>query len=308
MRRHRGRPGEPGRCLLPLPAPLQLLLLWLACGALGGPAVAAELRICQADPQRYAYRMALSTLILQRTETASQATKKTATQLRAYEDGPDPTQERCLGLLREGRVDLVYLAPSEQLLREFASIPVDLHKGMLGYRLLLIHKQDQALFAQIDSLDGLRQLSGGFGRQWTDYGLFARNRLPVVGVAQGQSLLAMLQSRRFHYFHRALHEAWAELDAHPALDQLMVEPRLALHYPFPVYYMFRKQDQALRQRFEQGLARIQADGSFDALFLRHFQAIARRARLSTRTIIEIEYPLPAGLPAVDASLWLKSPP
>ncbi|MCV2363433.1 transporter substrate-binding domain-containing protein [Paucibacter sp. DJ1R-11] len=277
------------------------LLCWVGLLLLPRPAQAAELRICQADPQRYAYRMALTRLILERTERPGERS-----QLRAYADGPDPTQERCLGLLRQGQVDLAYLPPSEELLREFSSIKIDLHKGMLGYRLLLIHKKDRALFEQVNSLADLRQLTGGFGRQWADFGMFERNGLPVVGVAQGSALLPMLQSGRFHYFHRGLHEAWAELEANPEIKQLMVEPRIALHYPFPVYYMFRADKLALRQRFEKGLERIQADGSFDQLFLQHFQTIARRARLDSRTVIEIEQPLPQGLPPVDTQLWRKS--
>lgn len=289
-----------------------LLALALSCAqaGTGHPLGAAEgqarssaepqvLTLCQADPQRYAYRMALTRLLLARTAAPGERTE-----LRPYAPGPDPTQERCLGLLRQGLVDLVYLPPQAELLREFSAIPFDLHQGMLGYRLLLIHKKDQARFAAVHDLAGLRQLTGGFGRQWADFALFERNQLPVVGVAQGQSLLAMLQSGRFQYFHRGLHEAWAELEANPQLDQLMVEPHLALHYRFPVYYLFRKDRAALRQRMERGLALIQADGSFAALFRQHFQAIARRAQLGNRTILEIDAPLPPGLPPEDSRLWL----
>ena len=44
---------------------------------------------------------------------------------------------RCLHLLQERQVDLAFVPPTAERLRDFAVIPVDLHQGMLGYRLLL---------------------------------------------------------------------------------------------------------------------------------------------------------------------------
>lgn len=85
----------------------------------------------------------------------------------------------------------------------------------------------------------------------------------------------------------------------------MVEPRLALTYPMPVYFTFNRQDQALRQRFEEGLRLIQADGSFAALFQRHFGTIAERAALQRRRLIHLDYPSAVGLPATTSPAWLK---
>ncbi|MCV2369097.1 hypothetical protein [Roseateles oligotrophus] len=278
----------------------RIFVLLLAPLLLSLPVRAIDIRVCQAEQSRYSYRMELARLLLARTAQADEVV-----QLRPYASGPDPTQQRCLALLREQRVDLVYLPPSNALLDEFASIKIDLHKGMLGYRLLLINKKDEGLFAKVQTLADLRQLTAGFGQQWSDFSMFELNQLPVVGVAQTDNLLSMLDRGRFHYFHRGLHEAWAELERNPQLHNLMVEPHLALAYPFPVYFMFNAKDQALKQRFERGFAMVMADGSFDALFMREFGGLARQAQLRSRTIIEINYPVPDKLPKVDSRLWLK---
>ena len=276
------------------------LLFWLSLWLISAPAQATDVRVCQAEPGRYSYRMDLARLLLARTANSGEVSR-----LLPHSPGPDPTQQRCVALLREQAVDLVYLPPSDALLNEFAAIKIDLHKGMLGYRLLLINKKDAALFARVKTLDDLRQLTAGFGQQWADFPMFERNRLPVVGVAQPNTLLQMLERERFHYFHRGLHEAWVELEQNPQLAKLMVEAHLALAYPFPVYFMFNPKNQALKQRFERGFELIQADGSFDALFMHEFGALARRARLPSRTLIAIDFPIPANLPAVDSRLWLK---
>jgi hypothetical protein len=278
---------------------LQILLLallsTLSLTALG----AAQLRLCQHAPDKYAYRLELTELILQRT-----AARYGALNI-APSDQEDPAQERCLIMLRDGLADVVFMPPTEQRLHDFAVIPFDLHAGMLGYRLLLIHRADAARFAQINTLEQLQQMTGGFGNQWGDYVIFARNHLPVVGMANPHNLLAMLNKHRFDYFHRGLHEAWAELQAHgDEFPDLMVEPHLALVYDLPVYFTFNRNNQQLRQRFEDGLTQIRADGSLRALFLRYYGQIAEQAQLQKRTLIPLSYPNPVGLAPIDTSLWL----
>lgn len=276
--------------------------VWLAaCLLLPGLVAGDNLRICQADSSRYGYRIALAQLILDKTRLPGTRIDR----LLPLATGRDPSQDRCLALLRQGEVSLLYLPPSEERLAEFDAIKIDLHQGILGYRLLLIHRKDQELFAQVQGLEQLRNLVGGFGAQWTDFKLFERNGLPVVGVSQTENLLAMLEAGRFQYFHRGLHEAWAELEQHPELTQLMVEPRLALAYPLPVYFLFNKKDVALRQRFERGLQIIRNDGSFKALFLREFGPTLARAQLKRRLIIRIDYPLPGGVPPAEPPFWLN---
>jgi hypothetical protein len=276
-----------------------LLALVSALPFSAAPLSAAQLRLCQHAPEKYAYRLELTQLILQRTaQRYGELNIVPSTQ-------QDPAQGRCLIMLRDGLVDLVFVPPTEQRLHDFAVIPFDLHAGMLGYRLLLIHRDDAARFAQINNLEQLRQMTGGFGSQWGDFVIFARNHLPVVGMANPNNLLAMLNKHRFDYFHRGLHEAWADLQAHGAeFPELMVEPHLALVYDLPVYFTFNRSNQPLRQRFEEGLAQIRADGSFRALFLRHYGQIAEQAQLQKRTLIPLSYPNPAGLAPIDTGLWL----
>nr|WP_298144187.1 hypothetical protein [uncultured Pseudomonas sp.] len=257
------------------------------------------LRVCQHEPEKYGYRLELVELILERT-----AKRYGARQILPG-DGQDPPQDRCLALLRKGLVDLAYVPPTEERQRDFLMLPFDLHNGMLGYRVLLIHRADAARFARVNNIDDLRQLLGGFGSQWSDYALFAHNRLPVVGVVNPDNLLPMLDKHRFAYYHRGLHEAWKELAAHAQqYPQLMVEPHLALVYNLPVYFTFNRDDPGLKQRFAEGLAQIRADGSFRALFLHHFGELAKQAQLDKRTLIPLENPSFSGQPSRDTSLWL----
>lgn len=262
---------------------------------------ADELRVCQHDPGRYAYRIELANLILART-AASHGELHIAP---AVVD--DPPQERCLLQLRDGEMDLAYVPPNAERLQQFDMLPFDIHAGMLGYRLLLIRREDAARFARVRTVEDLRQFRGGFVSQWSDFSRFALNRLPVVGTSRPENLLAMLESHRFDYYHRALHEVWPEIDGAGAArhPDLMVEPNLVLVYQLPVYFTFNRGNVALRERFSEGIRLIQADGSFQQLLYRHFGKEVARSRLSERRLLILDNDLPEGLPEADSRFWLQ---
>lgn len=276
-----------------------LSLFWLSLPAAVSAASSKHLSVCQHDEVRYAYRLELANLILEKTASTYGRSEIFPAQ------GGDPTQQRCLALLGSGHVDLVFVPPTEDRLRDFDYVPIDLHNGMLGYRVFIIHQDDRDLFARVQSLADLQNMVGGFGSQWGDFKVFALNGLPVVGAANSENLLAMLQQKRFNYFHRGLHEAWAEVEAYQErYPDLIVEERVALVYPLPVYFMFNKANTKLKQRFEEGFRIIKADGSFKSLFNRHFGHLVEKANLHRRVLIPISYPNPEGLPPIDTSLWL----
>lgn len=245
-------------------------------------------RLCQTESPRYDYRLALTRLVLEKT-----APPGTPVALQRYGTGPDPSQERCLELLRSGDVDLVYLPPSPSRLADYAALPTDLYAGRLGYRLLLIRKEDAPAFATIQTLEQLRRMTGGFGRQWADLAVFEANGLPVVTGPGTDALLGMLKAHRFDYLHRAVTEVYAELASHEGSEALMVEPHLALHYSLPVYFMARPDRQPLLRRLQLGLQRARQDGSWGRLIEQHLGRDWARAGIDRRRVLELASPWPA---------------
>lgn len=263
---------------------------------------AAEVKVCQTEKAKYKYRLSLANLLLRKTEFRYGPAKIVPYRINRN----DPTQGRCIEELKSGNVDLVFLPPTEQRLKEMSSIKIDIHNGMLGYRVFLIDKKNKEKFSTIKTLEDLRKFNGGFGSQWGDFKVFALNELPVVGLVEQQFLLPMLAHGRFDYFHRGLNEAWAENEAHKdELPSLMVEETIALVYDLPVYYMFNKTDLKLKERFELGFEIIIRDKSFNALFMEYFGDVVRKAAMEKRTLIRIKYSGPTGLPPIDTRLWLK---
>jgi len=272
------------------------LLFWVLFAPMN--ALGDDVIVGQTEKAKYSYRLQLTELILKKT-TPEFGIGKIVAYARK-----DPTQKRATMLLSDGKIDLMYLPPTDERLRRFSVIKIDIHNGMLGYRVFIIRKSDQERFAKVANIDDLRAFVGGFGLHWGDFSMFKLNRLPVVGVADAKMLLPMLNVGRFDYFHRGLHEAWAEVEAsQQKLPTLMVEKTITLVYDYPVYFMFNKASKRLKKRFEKGFEVIKADGSFKRLFLSNFGKIFQKTNIKNRTMIHIRYPLPKGLPPVAPILW-----
>lgn len=261
---------------------------------------AMTIRYFQTD-LRYAYRIELLRLALNETR----------------EDGPfvlEPipeavTQNRGLQLLASNRIDVAFLPTSVEREQRLRPVRIPMLRGLLGYRVLLIQDQDRDRFRDVQSLDQLRQFTGGFGTQWADMAILRHNRLKIQGVANYDALFEMLSWGRFDYFPRGVNEAWNELaERRDALPHLMVEPHIALYYPYPVYFFVNRDNEALAARIEKGLRRALESGAFRELFLKYHQDAIDRARIPERTLLRLENPLlPPGTPPIDTHWWLPEP-
>ena len=279
---------------------MKIVIVFLALMLVNSTAWSADIRVCQTEKSKYKYRLELAKLILNKTTTEFGPAQITRPSQK------DPTQSRCIHLLENNSIDLVYLPATAERLSSMEVLKIDMHNGMLGYRVLLINRKDKDRFSKVKTIDDLRKFKGGFGKQWGDFKIFKLNDLPVVGATNTQVLLKMLNINRFEYFHRGLHEAWEEVGANQGeFPDIMVEETIALFYDFPVYFMFNKTNHNLKKRFETGFQLILKDGSYKELYLKNFGTYAQKANLKNRVLIPIEYPTPKGLPPVDTSLWLE---
>jgi hypothetical protein len=119
----------------------------------------------------------------------------------------------------------------------------------------------------------------------------------------------MLAAGRFDALSRGAGEIEHDLDERrKELPGIVVERSLVLHYPLPVYFWFRADEEgkALAERVGLGLRQMVADGSLDGLFHQEFDPILASLDLAHRHIIELKNPLlSADEPLADSSLWYK---
>lgn len=243
-------------------------------------------------------------------EALTIALEKTKAEYGDYElivaDNP-MTGSRFVEEVKSGEtVNVIWRTYSPELSNALIPIYIDPRKGLLGYRLFLIRKEDQAKFAEVKTLSDLQNFTSGQGQDWLDIQVFEHNQLEVVTGSDYEGLFKMLVGNRFDYFSRGVGEIYTEYeDRKDSLPDLHIESELALYYPWPYFYYVSPNEKRIAQRIEKGLNIMLKDGSLDALFNKYNKSIIEKANLRNRHIIHIENPFLKDAPIdwTNKALW-----
>lgn len=294
----RAKTGAPGARTM---RTLATLAFALACALVApfGTSLAAEktLRYFPAG-LIYEYRWKLLELALAYEQDA-------AGELHLQPYAEEVTQNRGIALLQADAIDVIALGTNEERERQMLPVRIDILRGIVGFRLLVIRAADQPRIARIAAGALHRELSFGLNSQWADLPIMRANGYSVITSPGYEKLFEMLAAGRFDAFPRGLNEARRELDERRlAYPQLAIESSKALFFPFPIYFWVNKDNPALAQRIERGLKLALADGSFRRLFESYHAEEIAALRNGKRQIIRLASPiLPAGTPPVDTSWW-----
>ncbi|NWK78402.1 hypothetical protein [Aquitalea sp. LB_tupeE] len=217
------------------------------------------------------------------------------------------TQWRAEQLLSSGKVDVVAFAPNAQRENLLQPVRLDILKGIIGYRVFFVRKEDVARIAAMNAQQFRSSVRLGLNSQWADYPIMKNNGYEMLASIGYDSLFEMLAAGRFDAFPRGLNEVGSEMKEQlPRYPGLTLEKTKAIYYPFPVYFWVSKQNTELAGRVLQGLKLAERDGSFKALFLRHHaEAIQLLAANGWHTTQIANTELPPGNVKPDTSWWWK---
>lgn len=206
--------------------------------------------------------------------------------------GTPMMRNRAQAALHTGTLINVYFSPaSENLNKNTIPIKIPIRRGILSYRLLLIHQADIPLFAKVKTAEDLKKLTAGLQNEWITTAIMADAGFKIRRAQTYDGLFLMLENRRFHYIPRGIHEIYDELAVRKAVaPDVVVEPNLALYMIMPTYTYVSPAEPRLARRLEAGLTKMVENGDLEALFNRHYADDIAKAKLSGRTIIEINNP------------------
>lgn len=203
----------------------------------------------------------------------------------------EPTNSaRSVRALAQGEVDVMDLGTGADLEARFQAIYLPLDRGLSGWRLLVIRRDAGRRFAGVQSLQDLAAMTAGQGMSWSDVALLRAAGLRVTTAEGLGRLFSLLQAGRFDYLPLGLNEVDGFVAAHRAVaPDAVIEPRLALRYPFARLFYVRRDDDDRHAAISAGLGRAFEDGSFSALFAAqvHTQAALAAARLAERQVLQI---------------------
>ncbi|MFT3930265.1 MAG: transporter substrate-binding domain-containing protein [Spongiibacteraceae bacterium] len=218
------------------------------------------------------------------------------------------TQDRLFSELQDGKnLHVMWTMTTKERETLATPIRIPIYKGLIGWRLALIHASQSDLLARVKTIEDLARYTAGQARDWPDVSILRANNLKVTSVSGYENLFSMLGEKRFDYMPRSVGEIWGEADMHRA-DGVMVDPYVVIHYPAAVYFFVGKNNPELAKTIELGLRRAIQNGKFDRLFYSYYAAAIEKARLAERTVIELKNPsLPEQTPLNEAELWLQLP-
>lgn len=220
-------------------------------------------------------------------------------------NNPMPQGRALQQLAKHDDVNLVWTMTSIERERTLLPIRIPIDKGLLGWRLMLVHKQQSDVLSKVKTLEHLRALTAGQGHDWPDTEILRFNGIKVETTPSFEGLFRMLDYRRFDYFPRSVIEIWDEQNAFD-IHTLTIDRHLIIHYPTAFYFFVAKENAALAQTIETGLNKAIANGKFEQLFQKTYGEHLKRAGLKSRTRLELTNPLlPPATPLGRKELWLK---
>lgn len=238
------------------------------------------------------------------------ALERTVPEFGPYELGPASTvmsKARYLTELQNGQApNIIWSSTSQDLENQFLPIRIPLRKGLLGYRIALIAKDQQEKLDRVKTVEDLKKLTVGQGLFWGDSLIFEAVGMQVTR-AKYANLFAMTSLKRFDLFPRGINEVFTEYELHrKEFPDLQIEKNLLIYYPWPYYFFFNKNDSVRSKRVETGLRKMMQDGSFEAIFRKYHNSAIEQADLKNRRIIRLKNTLlPKETPLHDSSLWFN---
>lgn len=245
---------------------------------------------------RYRYVEELLRKVLQKADINASVTQAAS----------DYSRDRLLQELIVGEnIQVIAEAPKPGWEEKLIPIRIPLRKGIQGFRLLLINRQDQEALAKVENLEDLMAFPTGSGSQWSTRVVMENAGFEVITSEDYETLFRMLQLRRFVTFGRGVNEAFEEQASFSGQNpDLIVEETLCIYIPLPTYFFVSPAYPELAEKIEAGLMEMIEDGSFDEHFRAFHEDDLKRANLGSRKIFTLTNPnLSEHTPFEQSDYW-----
>lgn len=189
-----------------------------------------------------------------------------------------------------GTVDLMWGMTSAARQQELRRINVRLDQGLIGWRVLVVRRDDLARWPRDLDPATLRARRAGQGLHWPDVAILRDNGYRVDTAVDTPTVYEMLRRGRIDHFPRSAMEVIDELTELGAPD-LVIAPELALRYDTGNYIFTGLHRAEVALDLEAALGRLQDSGELHKRFAAAFDAQLRPLNLGSRRVIELRNPL-----------------
>lgn len=181
---------------------------------------------------------------------------------------------------------------------------IPIAKNLLGYRILIINKENQSTFNAIQQAKDLQKLVHGIPETWNDATIFKANNYQLAEEGNFNDILERLANKRFDYCSFGANEVLEIFHNRIAhFPELAMEQKLLLFYPFPLVFYVHPKQTTLAERIKEGLQTIIIEGKLDTIFKTYYKDIVNQLQLDKRMLIQLNNPLiPANFNLIQADI------
>lgn len=116
---------------------------------------------------------------------------------------PPMAQNRALEQMETGRfIDVYWTGTNKQREEQYGFVPIPLVKGLLGYRVFVVHQDKVAQLQQVNSLKDLRKLHLCQGAHWPDTQIMLAVKLRVTTNTVYENMFKQVYNNRCDAFPR----------------------------------------------------------------------------------------------------------
>lgn len=202
-------------------------------------------------------------------------------------------RNRTLIELKKGEIINVHeTATRAEWEEQVLTVRIPTRKGLMGYRIFLIHSDNKQKFVNLKTIDEVKKLKAGLRRHWSITKVMDTLGFSIVTSPNYGGLFHMLDYKRFDYFSRGINEIYDEYNTYKdSFPELEIEQSVAVYIATPNYFFISPSSPKLHKRIKKGLEKMLADGSFDSLFIEYHKESIERANLQNRQIFFVNNPL-----------------
>ncbi|WP_159737781.1 hypothetical protein [Vibrio atypicus] len=193
-------------------------------------------------------------------------------------------------VLDKGADILVTVAGNSKFLgKRLIEIKQPLCRGLLGWRLCIVDQKRVDEFCTL-SLRELQQKRVGVPDSWVDAELFRANGFDVVESGTLDDMLDWVADGTVDFITLGANEAEDILSRQTVnRSGLVIEPTLAIFYPFPLVFYLNQHQSMLAERLCELWDVKKAEIS--ELFDKHYGSVIEQAKLDSRKRLTLQNPL-----------------
>lgn len=215
-------------------------------------------------------------------------------------------KKRAYHMMKQGRgIDIVFGSANIERETDFQAIYFPIMKGLYGWRIPLVHKDNVDLFKAVYDLSDFKKLTPGLSETWSDTQIMEKNGIRVQKSNSAKVLYQMLGKQRFDYFPRSALKIAQDFQRNKHY-KIAIEPHIFIHYPTAFYFYVSREDKELAKDLKDGFEQAFLDGSFDNIFNEYFGEQVAHLKKQNRRVFHLDNPfLSKKAPLDHKDLWLE---